>query len=389
MRAETKMVHGSQGVNPDADPLTTPIYETTTFLFESAAEVKAYNQGRSQRFLYSRYGNPTVVAVEKTIAALEGTETGLLLSSGMAATATALLALLSSGDEVICGAAIYGGTLHLLADLIPHYGIKARFVTTDELRAPEKVLGDRTKILWFESPINPTLRCVDVSAIASACRARGVMSIVDNTFASPVNQRPIALGVDLVMHSVTKYLNGHSDVTAGALVGPARLIAPIEKARRLLGTVLDPLPAYAIGRGLKTLSVRVERHNANAMAVARWLEGQRGKRVAEVYYPGLESHPDHALAKKQMCGFGGMICVDVGGGQPRAEAFFDRLQVFRRAASLGGVESLCSLPVLTSQWGHTDAQLAEAGITRSMARLSVGLEDPQDLIEDLDQALSV
>jgi cystathionine beta-lyase/cystathionine gamma-synthase len=382
------MVHGSSGVNRDADPLTTPIYETTTFLFENAAEVKAYNEGRTQKFLYSRYGNPTVAAVERTIAALEGTETGMLLSSGMAATATALLALLSSEDEVVCSAAIYGGTLHLLADLFPHYGIKARFVTTDQLRRPETLLGDRTKILWFESPINPTLRCVDVAAIARACRARGVTSIIDNTFASPVNQQPIAMGVDLVMHSVTKYLNGHSDVTAGALAGPARLIAPIEKARRMLGTILDPHSAYAIGRGLKTLSVRVERHNANAMTVARWLEGQKGKRIDEVYYPGLESHPDHALAKKQMRGFGGMICVDVGGGQARAERFFDRLNVFRRAASLGGVESLCSLPVLTSQWGHTDAQLAEAGITRSMARLSVGLEDPQDLIDDVDHALS-
>jgi cystathionine beta-lyase/cystathionine gamma-synthase len=382
------MVHGSSGANRDADPLTTPIYETTTFLFENAAEVKAYNEGRTQKFLYSRYGNPTVAAVERTIAALEGTETGMLLSSGMAATATALLALLSSEDEVVCSAAIYGGTLHLLADLFPHYGIKARFVTTDQLRRPETLLGDRTKILWFESPINPTLRCVDVAAIARACRARGVTSIIDNTFASPVNQQPIAMGVDLVMHSVTKYLNGHSDVTAGALAGPARLIAPIEKARRMLGTILDPHSAYAIGRGLKTLSVRVERHNANAMTVARWLEGQKGKRIDEVYYPGLESHPDHALAKKQMRGFGGMICVDVGGGQARAERFFDRLSVFRRAASLGGVESLCSLPVLTSQWGHTDAQLAEAGITRSMARLSVGLEDPQDLIDDVDHALS-
>lgn len=388
MRAETKIVHGSQGVNRDADPLTTPIYETTTFLFDNAAEVRAYNEGRSPRFLYSRYSNPTVVAVEQTIAALEGAETALLLSSGMAATATALLALLQSGDEVVCGAAIYGGTLHLLADLFPRYGIVPRFVTVDELRRPETIIGDRTKIVWFESPINPTLRCVDIAAVAKACRARGVTSIVDNTFASPLNQLPIALGVDLVMHSVTKYLNGHSDVTAGALAGPARLVAPVEKARRLLGTILDPQAAYAIARGLKTLSVRVERHNTNAMAVAAWLQRQKGTRIDEVYYPGLESHPDHALAKTQMRGFGGMICVDVGGGQARAERFFDRLKVFRRAASLGGVESLCSLPALTSQWGHTDAQLAEAGITRSMARLSVGLEDAQDLIEDLDQALN-
>ena len=388
MRASTTTIQGSHGVDHAAEPLTTPIYETTTFLFESAAEVRAYNEGRSDRFLYSRYSNPTVVAVERTIAALEGADTALLLSSGMAATATALLALLKSGDEIVCSAAIYGGTLHLLADLFPNYGITARFASLDELGRPERVIGDRTRIVWFESPINPTLRCVDIAAIARACRARGVTSIIDNTFASPLNQQPLAMGVDLVMHSVTKYLNGHSDVTAGALAGPAALLARIEKARKMLGTILDPQPAYAIGRGLKTVSVRVERHNANAMAVARWLEGQKGARIHEVYYPGLESHPDHALAKAQMRGFGGMVCVDLGGGQPRAERFFDKLKVFRRAASLGGVESLCSLPVLTSQWGHTDAQLAEAGVTRSMARLSVGLEDPQDLIEDLDQALN-
>jgi len=385
MRPATAIVHGSQGSNGNASPLTTPIYETTTFIFESAEEVRAYNEGRSDKFLYSRYGNPTVLAVEKTLAALEGAETAMMFSSGMAATSTALLGLLKAGDEVVCSAAIYGGTLHLLADLFPHFGIQARFVTTAELAQPDRVISDRTKIVWFESPINPTLRCVDVAAIAAACRKRGVLSIIDNTFASPLNQRPIALGVDIVMHSVTKYLNGHSDVTAGALAGPAALMAPIDKARRMLGGIVDPQAAYAIGRGLKTLDVRVARHNANALAVAQWLE--RDRRIATVYYPGLESHPDHALAKKQMSGFGGMVCVDVGGGMERVERFFDRLKLFKRAASLGGAESLCSLPVLTSQWGHTDAQLAEAGITRSMARLSIGLEDPQDLIEDLDQAL--
>jgi cystathionine beta-lyase/cystathionine gamma-synthase len=209
--------------------------------------------------------------------------------------------------------------------------------------------------------------------------------MIDNTFACPLNQQPTALGVDIVMHSVTKYLNGHSDITAGAIAGPAAVVERIDKTRRLLGGVIDPYAAYAIGRGLKTLTVRIERHNANALAVARWLE--QDPRVENVLYPGLASHPDHDLAKRQMRGFGGMVCVDVGGGQANAERFFDRLQVIRRAASLGGVESLCSLPVLTSQWGHTDAQLAEAGITRSMARLSIGLEDAQDLIDDLDQAL--
>ena len=384
----TELIHAGETDTSTPAPLTTPIYETTTFVFENAAEVTAYNEGRSKKFLYSRYGNPTVLAVEETIAALEGADTALLLASGQAATSTALLALLRSGDEIVCSAAIYGGTLHLLADLFPNYGIEVRFATLDELADPDRIIGPRTKLVWFESPINPTLRCVDIAAIASACRRRGVLSVIDNTFASPVNQRPLTMGVDVVMHSVTKYLNGHSDVTAGALAGPTALLQKIEKARRMLGGIVDAQAAYAIGRGLKTLAVRVERHNANAMTVARWLDTQRGSRVEQVYYPGLESHPDHALAKRQMRGYGGMLCVDVGGGQARVERFFDRLKVFRRAASLGGVESLCSLPVLTSQWGHTDAQLAAAGITRSMARLSVGLEDPQDLIEDLDQALS-
>jgi len=385
MRPATRIVQGSQGDDRNADPLTTPIYETTTFLFESAAEVRAYNEGKTSKYLYSRYGNPTVLAVERTLATLHNTETALLFASGQAATTTALLGLLSGGQEVVCSAAIYGGTLHLLADLFSRFGIKARFVTIDELREPDRVIGDATRVVWFESPINPTLRCVDVAAIAAACRRRGVISIIDNTFASPLNQQPLALGVDIAMESVTKYINGHSDVTAGMLAGPSGWLKDIEKARRMLGGICDPQAAYAIGRGLKTLAVRLERHNANGLAVARWLEQDR--RITRVYYPGLESHPDHALAKKQMTGFGGMVCVDVGGGQEGAERFFDRLKVFRRAASLGGVESLCSLPVLTSQWGHTDVQLADAGITRSMARLSIGLEDPQDLIDDLDQAL--
>jgi cystathionine beta-lyase/cystathionine gamma-synthase len=255
----------------------------------------------------------------------------------------------------------------------------------DELRHPERVIPDATKLLWFESPINPTLRCVDIAAVARACRDRGVISVIDNTFASPINQQPIALGVDVVMHSATKYLNGHSDVTAGVLAGPRTLIDPILKVKKQLGTILDPYAAYALGRGLKTLSVRVERQNATALAVARALAGD--KRLAMVYYPGLEQHPDHEIAKRQMRGFGGMVCIDVGGGYERAARFFDRLQVFKRAASLGGVESLCSLPILTSQWGHSEEELARAGVTHSMARLSIGLEDPEDLLADLDQAL--
>jgi cystathionine beta-lyase/cystathionine gamma-synthase len=385
MKPTTEVIHRAEGVSHDAEPLTTPIYSSTTFVFDTAEEVRQYNVGASPKFLYSRYSNPTVMSVQEKIAGLEGAESALLLSSGQAATTTALLALLSAGDEIVCSSAIYGGTLHLMAELLPNFGITTRFVSLDELARPEGLFGPATKLVWFESPINPTLRCVDVAAVAAACRARGVLSVLDNTFASPINQQPISLGVDLVMHSVTKYINGHSDITAGALAGSAAVIARIWKAQKMLGTILDPAAAYAVGRGVKTIALRVERHNASALAIARWLE--KDARVQAVYYPGLEGHPDHAIAKRQMSGFGGMVCVDVGGSYARAARFFDRLQVFKRAASLGGVESLCSLPVLTSQWGLSPEELARAGVTDSMARLSVGLEDVEDLIADLDQAL--
>ncbi len=369
-----------------AAPLTTPIYETSTFVFENADEVVAYNEGRSPKYLYSRYSNPTIASVEQKLAALDRAEAALLFSSGMGATATILMSHVKGGDEVVCGAAIYGGTLHLLHDFLSRFGVQPRFVSLEALSAPERIIGDRTRVVWFESPINPTLRCVDVRRIGEACRARGVLSIIDNTFASPINQQPLALGIDLSMQSATKYLNGHSDVTGGVVTGPRPLVAPIDKARRLLGTVMDPYPAYALGRGLKTLPLRVARHNSNAQAVAEFLATD--KRVSQVYYPGLPSHPDHAIAKRQMTGFGGMVCFDLDGRYDRAARLYDRLQVIKRAASLGGVESLISMPVLTSQWGHTDEQLRDAGVTKGMLRLSVGLEDPADLIADLDQALS-
>jgi cystathionine beta-lyase/cystathionine gamma-synthase len=382
----TELIHAGEDDRGVAVPLTTPIYETTTFVFDSAEEVEAYHAGRSAKYLYSRYANPTVVSVERKLAALEQAESALAFSSGMGATATILMAHLKAGDEVVCSAAIYGGTLHLLQDLLANFGVSPRFVSLEALADPEHLFTSRTKLVWFESPINPTLRCVDIRPVADACRAHRVLSVIDNTFASPVNQQPLALGVDLAMQSATKYLNGHSDVTGGVVTGSKALVAPIERARRLLGTVMDPHPAYALGRGLKTLPLRVARHNANAQAVAGFLAGDR--RVSRVYYPGLASHPDHEVAKRQMVGFGGMVCFDLDGRYDRAAALFDRLTLIKRAASLGGVESLVSLPVQTSQRGLTDEELAQAGVTKGMLRLSVGLEDPEDLIADLDQALT-
>ena len=386
MRPATDLIHTGERTNTGATAsLTVPIFETSTFIFDSAADLVRYHEGTLDAYLYSRYENPTVVAVEQKVAAVDGAEASLVFSSGMAAISHTLLGLLKSGDEVLCGAAIYGGTFHILKDFLPRFGIAHRFLSLDELAQPGRMVGPNTRLLWFESPINPTLRCVDVRAIAGACRQAGILSVVDNTFASPINQPVLSMGVDLSMQSATKYLNGHSDVTGGVLSGARRLIEPIGKVRRLLGGIMDPLPAFALGRGMKTMPLRVAQHNANALTVAQFLEGHPS--VARVYYPGLASHPDHAIARRQMTGFGGMVTIDVKGGQEGAFRAFDALRVFQRAASLGGVESLCSLPILTSQYGLSDPDLEAAGVSKGMMRLSIGLEDAADLIDDLDQAL--
>ena len=386
MNHATKLIHAGESIDTGATPsLTTPIYETSTFVFDSVADVIKYQEGKLNGYLYSRYENPTVVAVEQKLAAVDGAEQALLFSSGMAAISTALLSLLKSGDEVVCCSAIYGGTFHILEDLLPKLGIERRFVPIEALANAASVIGPKTKVVWFESPINPTLRCIDVAAVAVACRKAGVLSAIDNTFASALNQPVLSMGIDLSMQSCTKYLNGHSDVTGGVLSGSATLLAPMAKMRRLLGGVMDPLPAFALGRGMKTMPLRVAQHNANALAVARHLERHPG--IARVYHPGLSSHPDHAIAKSQMKGFGGMVTIDLKGGKDAAFGVFDKLQVIKRAASLGGVESICSLPILTSQYGLTDDELVKAGVTKGMIRLSIGLEDVDDLIADLDHAL--
>jgi cystathionine beta-lyase/cystathionine gamma-synthase len=386
LKPATKLIHAGEGVTAGVTPsLTMPIYETSTFVFASVADVEKYQQGTLNGYLYSRYENPTVVAVEQKLAAVDGAEQSLLFSSGMAAISTAFIGLLKAGDEIICCSAIYGGTFHILEDLLPRLGIERRFVSIDALADPASVIGPKTKMVWFESPINPTLRCIDVRRVAAACRQAGVLSAIDNTFASPINQPVLAMGIDLSMQSCTKYLNGHSDVTGGVLSGAKALLAPVAKMRRLLGGIMDPQPAFALGRGMKTMPLRVAQHNANALAVATHLEAHPA--IARVYHPGLGSHPDHHIAKSQMSGCGGMVTIDLKGGKDAAFRAFDRLKLIKRAASLGGVESICSLPILTSQYGLTDDELVKAGVSKGMIRISIGLEDAGDLIADLDQAI--
>jgi cystathionine beta-lyase/cystathionine gamma-synthase len=292
------------------------------------------------------------------------------------------MAQLSAGEQVVASTALYGGTYKLLRDVLSRFGVKVRMAEPESL--VDEVRKGGARVCVFESPTNPTLRVLDIAAVAKACRAAGAVSLIDSTFAPPLVQRPLELGVDLVMHSATKFLNGHSDHLSGAIVGSKERVEPIRLLSRKLGAALDPQVAYDLQRGLKTFAVRMERHSANALQLARWIEGHGA--IKRVWYPGLESHPDHALAKRQMNGFGGMVTFTVG-TRERAFRFWDRLKLIARAASLGGTETLTSLPILFSHTGYSPEELQRAGVDEGMVRMSVGLEDAGDLIADLKQAL--
>jgi methionine-gamma-lyase len=348
--------------------------------------MRRYLEGDEELYLYTRYANPTVRELEEALAAVEGAPAALALSSGMAAMTTALLSLVGSGDEVLASASLYGGTARLLTGLLPRLGISARFVPTAELERVDRVAGPRSRVLVLESPTNPTLDVVDLRAACESAHACSLVVVADNTFATPHLQQPLALGADLVMHSLTKALAGHSDVIGGALAGPVERIEAARSAMKVLGGCMDPHAAFLVLRGLKTLHLRVERQCENALALARRLEGHPA--VRRVLYPGLASHPGHAVARRQMRAFGGMVTLVLEGGLPAAERFYDRLGVVARAASLGGVESLASLPVHTSHHGLPEEKLREAGIDPGMVRLSMGVEDADDLVADVEQALS-
>ncbi|HUO35141.1 MAG TPA: aminotransferase class I/II-fold pyridoxal phosphate-dependent enzyme [Candidatus Acidoferrum sp.] len=365
-------------------PVTTPITRTTTFTFADSEEMRRWAEGKSPAYMYTRYANPTLRVAEEKIAALEGAEDALVLSSGMAAISTTLLSLLSAGDEIIATRQLYGGSYRLMRDVLPRLGITIRHVEND-LAGLDHLITPRTKALYVESPTNPTLRLVNLQKAADFANEWAIPAIVDNTFASPVLQKPLALGFHLVVHSATKYLAGHSDVIGGAVAGNRVLVEKVRDLMIQLGGSMDPEGAYLLIRGLKTLEIRVERECKNAMAVARFLE--KHPKVARVHYPGLASDPDHALARRQMKGYGAMLAFDLKGGLAAARRFCDRVKIFLHAVSLGGVESLVVLPLYSSHYRMSDAELRQAGVVPGTVRVSVGLEDPQDLIEDLRQAL--
>jgi len=381
----TLCVHGGDSLDPQGG-IHTPLYNHSTFGFPSTQAVLDVVEGRVEGSLYTRYGlNPTIRATERKLALLEGSEAALLFSSGMAAEAATFLACCRSGDHLVCIGDVYGGTYELLQSQLPGLGIHTTFLLGNELdRLPQAVTG-RTRIVFFETPTNPNMEVIDIAATAAVARARGALTVVDSTFASPVNQSPLQLGADLVVHSATKYLGGHSDLTGGAVMGTQALLDPIWGWRKNLGQMMAPEVAYLLARSVRTLTVRVRQQNANAQAIAEFLS--RHPRVQRVNYPGLPASPGHAVARRQMRGFGGMISFVFDGDAAATAAVVDRLRLFTIAASLGGVESLATQPVTTTHHGLTPDERRRRGIVDGLVRLSIGLEDTADLIADLQQAL--
>jgi len=381
----TRAIHSGESKHGVGVPVSTPIARSSTFTFSSTAEMKRWAEGKSKAYIYTRYGNPTLAVAEARLAELERGEAAVVTASGMAAISSALLAVLKAGEEVIATRQLYGGSYRLMRDILPRFGIRVRHVEAD-LAGAAQLVNSRTRALYVETPTNPTLRLVDLRKAVELARRHKLLSLIDNTFASPILQKPLAMGFDLALHSATKYLSGHSDLIAGAAVGSRKLIDQVRHMVIYLGGSMDPDAAFLLMRGLKTLDVRVRRQCATAMTVAKFLA--RHPKVARVHYPGLPSHPDHRLAKRQMTAFGSMLAFDLRGGLPAGRRFCDRVRVFLLAASLGGVESLVVLPIYTSHYRMSRQELAGAGVAPGTVRVSVGLEDPADLITDLKQALA-
>ncbi len=384
LAAATLAIHGHAASDAYGSPHM-PIYDTTTYRFERTADLLDVVDGRKPGCLYTRFGtNPTIQSLEGTLARLEQAESALAFSSGMAALSALFFAHGRAG--IVCLGDAYGGTLELLSQQLPLLGITTHFIDGTDSDGLTASLKAGARLVFLETPANPHLAVYDIRGIARVAHAYGAQVVVDNTFATPINQNPLQLGADLVMHSATKYLGGHSDLTGGAVMGAKALIAPIAQWRKNLGSLIAPAVAAQLARSLRTLAVRVRQHNENAMKVA--LAMHQHPKVARVYYPGLPDFSGHEIAREQMAGFGGMLTIELKGTRADAERVADRLKLFLLAPSLGGVESLVTQPCTTTHYGIAPEERARRGITDAMLRLSVGIEDADDLIADLTQALS-
>jgi methionine-gamma-lyase len=376
----TVAIHADRDVHPSRS-VARPIYQTAAFWAEdSESFARAAVEPRGKDF-YTRYGNPNHAQVAAVVAQLENTEAAMVTASGMAALTTTVLALVSAGDHVIGQKSTYGGTASVLLNLLPRLGVSTTQVDQTDSQAFEKALTPQTRLILVESPSNPSLQVTDLRAVADLARAHDVLTLADNTFATPLNQRPTDFGIDLVWHSATKYLNGHSDVSAGVVAGPAQLLDRIWDVALLTGAVLGPFDAWLLLRGLRTLPLRVARHNDNGQALAEAL--QRHPTVTRVHYPGLPTHPQHALAARQMSGFGGVLALELAGGFRAADAFVGQLRYARRSASLGGVESLAVHPASMWRGMLSEEQLVASGLPMGLVRVAAGIEDTADLVADV------
>jgi cystathionine beta-lyase/cystathionine gamma-synthase len=383
-RQETEAVHGGTSLEKKNGPLSTPIYQTSTF---EVTDMQEQLRATHTDSFYTRYGNPTHTVAENAIAELEGTDAALLFSSGMAAITTSILSLVKAGDHIVAQRDIYGGVTKFLSQWLPKLGVETTFVDTNDIEQHERAIRPNTRILHVESPTNPTVRVVDLEKIAALAHKHNLISTIDSTFATPINCRPAEWGIDLVLHSGTKYFGGHSDLICGITTGRRDLIEQIHHTRTTLGCCMDPHAAFLLLRGIKTLAVRVERQNESALRIAEFLS--KHPKVTRAYYPLLKDHPDYALAKTQMKGAGCVVSFEVEGSGADACRVAEALNLFTLAPSLGGVDSLVTIPVMTSHAMIAPELRKKMGVTEQMIRLSVGIEHVDDLIADLEKALTV
>lgn len=374
----TTAIHGGAERALPGTGVVPPVVQSVNYVQET---------GTSEGLLYTRYGNtPNAIRLQKRLALLEGAESALVLASGMGATACSMLALLRHGDHMVSSSWIYGGTRRLFTEDLPGMGIEVTFVNPMEPRAWRKALRKNTRVIFIESPVNPTCRVLELAPLKQLATSQGLALVIDSTLASPVNQRPIEHGVDVVIHSATKYLNGHHDILAGVVCGSEPFVDEVRRKMAIWGQAPDPFACWLLERGLKTLEVRVKRQNETAQRVAEWASTR--PEIAKVHYSGLPSHPDHEIAKTTMTGFGGMLAIELRGGGPAALRFLRKLEVFTHAASLGGVDSLVIEPRYSSHEHMTSEERAKIGIPDGFVRVSIGLENAEDLILDLEQALA-
>jgi len=383
----TPAVHGGEPKHYAHDALTAPIVQTATYAFADTAELIEYMEGRKEREEYGRYGNPTARLLEERVAALEGAEDAVSFSSGMAAVTSAILALVKAGDHVVLFSDCYRRTRQFVTRFLGQFGVEHTLIPPADVEALAQALRPNTKLVVSEAPTNPYLTVPDLGRVSALCRPKRVRTLIDSTFATPVNLNPLEHGIDLIVHSATKYLGGHNDVLCGLVAGGSGLVSLVRDVRHMFGAVCDPHAAFLVHRGLKTLALRVRQQNESAQTIAEWLEKQ--PRVARVWYPGLSSHPSHETATRLMRGFGGVVTFELQGDLHSTSRFVDKLQIPRIAPSLGGVESLVEQPALMSYFELTTEQREAVGIKNTLVRYSVGIEDPDDLLADLAQALAL